>query len=111
MREKGFSLLEVIIALAIALIMLVALINLEIRSATLAARASIGFDTLPLAIERVEELTKREFSGTSREFMGEYEVQTTAVESTSELPYTRIKVEVLYNGEPYSELSIYKFKM
>lgn len=112
MRKSGFSLLEVVIALAIALLMLSALISLEIKSTALAARATMGLKTLPVAIEKLEEVSQKQFSGTKSEMVDEFEVQTRAVDfNTAEIPYTRIQVEVFYNGQLYSELSTYNFKL
>lgn len=108
-QKKGFSLLEVIVAATVAVLVLAALLSLEIKSTALAAKASIGFDTLPVAIEYVEDLAGRDFSGESQEMRGEYEIKTKADEITVGIPINRVQVEVLYHGEPYSALSIYKF--
>jgi prepilin-type N-terminal cleavage/methylation domain-containing protein len=110
MRKNGFSLIEVLVASAITLVMLVALIGLEIKSTAVAARASLGFDTLPVAIERVEELVEINFTGESRQVKEDYEVITTSSEEQVGLPVTRVHVEVYFDGKPYSELSIYKFQ-
>ncbi|MFP4498985.1 MAG: prepilin-type N-terminal cleavage/methylation domain-containing protein [Vulcanimicrobiota bacterium] len=108
-NTKAFSLMEVIIALAIALIMLTALFSLEIRSTALAARAIRGFEALPYAIERIEELTEQDFTGSEKEFVKQYELLTTSQEFTGDLKYRRVKVEVLEKKESYVELSIFKF--
>lgn len=110
LRKNGFSLLEVIIAFAIAVLMLTALITLEMKSTALAARSSIGLDALPVAIERTEELTEIDFTGESRTPVDDFEVVTISGDADGGIPATRIKVEVFYNGESYSELSLYKFR-
>jgi prepilin-type N-terminal cleavage/methylation domain-containing protein len=107
--KRGFSLLEVIVASTVAVLVLVALLSLEIKSTALAARAAIGFDTLPVAIDFIEELSNREVTGESQEMKGEYEIKTKADEIDVGIPISRIQVEVLYHGETYSALSIYKF--
>lgn len=108
-RKNGFSLIEVIVAVAVAVLMLVALITLEVRSTALAARASIGLDTLPLAIERIEEVAETRSTDHSTKTQGEYRVITKTGEAKAALPATRITVEVQYNDRTYSELSLYKF--
>jgi prepilin-type N-terminal cleavage/methylation domain-containing protein len=109
-QNKGFSLLEVIVAVTVAVLVLVALLSLEIKSTALAARAAIGFDTLPVAINYIEDLSGRDFSGESQEMKDEYEIKTKADEIDVGIPISRIRVEVLYHGEPYSALSLYKFR-
>jgi prepilin-type N-terminal cleavage/methylation domain-containing protein len=111
MKSGGFSLIEVLIALAIALVVLTAAISLEVSSTALAARASMGLDTLPYAIERIEEVSRQEFSGTSQEFKDGYEIRTTQKDAEASMPLTQIEVEVLFNGESYTTLSLYKFRM
>lgn len=110
MKRNGFTLVEIMVAMAIAVLMLVALLSLETKSTTLAARSSVGFETLPIAIERVEDLAEIDFSGEAREIKGNYEIVTRSGETNAGIPLTRIRVEVLYNGAPYSELSLYKFR-
>jgi prepilin-type N-terminal cleavage/methylation domain-containing protein len=111
MKNSGFSLIEVLIALGIALVVLTAAISLEVSSTALAARASLGLDTLPYAIERIEEVSRQEFSGSSQEFINEYEIRTTQKDAESSLPMSQIEVEVFLNGESYSRLSLYKFRL
>ncbi len=108
--RNGFSLLEVMVAMAIAVLMLTALITLEMKSTALAARSSVGLDTLPIAIERIEELAEIDFTGESTVPHGEYLVVTSTSDAGGGLPATRIQVEVKYNEQTYSELSLYKFR-
>jgi len=110
MKQRGFSLLEVLVALAIALMMLTALLSLEMKSTALAARTSMGINTLPIAIEKIEELIEREASGKSEEKVREYKVVTEVKEVLTGVNMVRIKVEVLFNEEPCCDLSIYKFR-
>ncbi|MCD4784619.1 MAG: prepilin-type N-terminal cleavage/methylation domain-containing protein [Candidatus Eremiobacteraeota bacterium] len=110
-KNRGFSLLEVIIALAIALLMLTALLSLEIKASRLAAETIKGFDALPTAIEEIEELTLREFAGRSEKKVNNYLVVTSAKEITKEIDMVRLSVEVYSNDDQLcSELSLYKFK-
>ncbi len=102
--------LEVIIALFIALLMLTALFSLEIKTTELSARVNLGIDTLPLAISNIEDVSKENFVGNTKRWEGNYEIHITSHDSLSEIPYTRVSVEVLYRGEEYSHLSIYRFK-
>jgi len=109
--NRGFSLLEVIIALAIALLMLTALLSLEMKSAKLAAKTIRGFDALPTAIEEIEELSLREFSGKSEKKVDNYLVITQSKEITKEIDMVKLSVEVYSDDEQLlSELSLYKFK-
>lgn len=109
---RGFSLLEVIVAIAVAVLMLTALLSLEIRSTTLAAKTNISFESLPLAIEKIETVSKQQdFTGLSREKVGKFDVETRSMDSTGEIPFYRTKVEVFYNGESCSDISLYKFKL
>lgn len=110
-KERAFSLIEVVVALAIALLMLTALLGLQLQAAMLASRSSLGFETLPIAIEKLEDLSGKSVSGTSKELKGEYEIITSSREEMANLPITRIQVEVLYEDQVYSDLSLYKFRM
>jgi prepilin-type N-terminal cleavage/methylation domain-containing protein len=111
MKNKGFTLVEILIALGIALVVLTAVIRLEVSATALAARASLGFDSLPYAIERIEEVSRQEFSGTSQEFKDGYEIRTTQKDAEASVPLSQIEVEVLLNGESYSRLSLYKIRL
>ena len=109
-NKKGFSLIEVLVALAIALLVLTALLTLGMKATRLAAESSIGIDTLPVAIEHIEELTKRNPTGRSEIQKGEYSIVTDTREILSGVNMVRIKVEVFYKEKPYADLSLYKFK-
>ncbi len=108
--QKGFSLIEVLVALAIALLVLTALLSLEMKASRLAAETSVGIDTLPVAIEQIEEVAQREPTGRSEIVKGDYTVVTDIREVLTGVNMVRIKVEVFYNEKPYADLSLYKFK-
>lgn len=108
--RRGFSLIEVLVALAIALLVLTALLSLEMKASRLAAETSVGIDTLPVAIEQVEEVAQREPTGRSEIVKGDYTVVTDVREVLTGVNMVRIKVEVYYDEKPYADLSLYKFK-
>lgn len=109
--EDGFSLVEVIVALAITLLVLTALLNLQIRSTKLAAQTSMDIRTLPVAITAVEEVIQTPISGgRSEKNIEEYTVIAEMKDVLTGIDSTRTKVEVYYNDEPYSELSVYDFQ-
>lgn len=108
--QRGFSLIEVLVALAIALLVLSALLSLEMKASGLAAETSVGIDTLPVAIEKIEEAAKIEPTGRSEIESGDYSVVTDVREVLTGVNMVRIKVEVYYNEKPYADLSLYKFK-
>lgn len=110
-RIKAFSLLEVIVAMAVATFMLTALLSLEIKSTKMAAEVFMGIDTLPIAIEHLEELSRQNYpGGVSSEKIEEYEVVTSTKEIfAGGFPVTKINVEVQFDGEGYTDLSLFRF--
>lgn len=111
MRRSGFTLIEVIVAMAIAVLMLTILLSLEVKATALAAKTSIGIDTLPIAIDKIEDLTRQNFTGESTEFKGPYQIKISSSEILSGIPLVKVQVEVLLNGESYSTLSLYRFTL
>lgn len=109
-RIRAFTLMEVVVALAIALILLTALLGLDIKCVDLAAKTSQGVDALPVAIEEIEELTKQEVTGRSEKEINGYKVITSAQETLTGVNMTRIRVEVYSNDRLQADLSLYKFK-
>ncbi|MCE1247740.1 MAG: prepilin-type N-terminal cleavage/methylation domain-containing protein [Firmicutes bacterium] len=110
-KTRGFSLIEVMIALAIALIMLTALLSLEIKSTELASRTTNGLDALPVAIEETEEISNKEITGVSEKECGEYKVVISSKEVPSGINMVRIHVEVNRNDVQQADLSLYKFSL
>ena len=106
---KAFSLIEVMIALAIALIMLTALLSMEIRATDLASRTTNGLDALPVAIEEIEEISDKQIIGRSEKESGDYKIVLTTKEVPSGINMVRTRVEVYRNDVQQADLSLYKF--
>jgi prepilin-type N-terminal cleavage/methylation domain-containing protein len=108
-KTRAFSLIEVMIALAIALLLLTALLSLEIRATDLASRTTRGLDALPIAIEEIEEISGKEITGRSERDAGDYKIVLTSKEVPSGINMVRIRVEVYQNDVQQADLSLYKF--
>lgn len=108
-RKAGFTMIEVIVGLAIALVMLTALLSLDIKSTRIAAETTLGIDALPVAIEEIEEWTKQTPTGKETKQVEDYTVVTETVDTATGVDLTRTKVEVFYDDKPCTDLSLYKF--
>jgi prepilin-type N-terminal cleavage/methylation domain-containing protein len=107
---KGFSLLEVMVALAILTLVLVALLRLELKSAVLAARTSLTFKALPLAIEESEELAAKNFQGSETKDKENFKISAFTGDMPGELPAQRLRVEIYSNDQSYAGIVQYHLK-
>lgn len=110
MKKNGFTLIEILIAIAIALVMLTTLLTLQARSTRLASETALGIDSLPVAIEHIEELTKQDMIIHSETESGRFTVITDRKEVITGVNLVQIQVEVFYNEKPCVDLSLYRFR-
>lgn len=109
-RKTGFSLLEVLIALAILALVLVALLRLELKSAVLSARTSLVLQALPLAIETSEELAAKNFQGVESKTLDDFTIKAATEDMPGDLPAQRLQVEIYCNDQSYAGIGQYHIK-
>ncbi|MDQ7823935.1 MAG: type II secretion system protein [Candidatus Eremiobacteraeota bacterium] len=110
-KKKGFTLVEVLVALAIIAIVLVALLRMEVSSIALAARTSLSFRALMLATREMEELSSQTLEGTYEKSYEPFSVSAkTELTSQSGFPLEVLSLEVFYEEAIYAELKSFTFK-
>lgn len=110
-NEKGFTLLEVMVALFIISIVLVALLKMEVNSISLATRTSITFQSLVIATRELDELISKKFSGEYEKPGDPFSIKAKSeLTSKSGFPLDRLKLEVIYEDKTYTELDSFTIK-
>ena len=109
-RKTGFSLLEVLIALAILALVMFALLRLELKSAVLSARTSLVLQALPLAIETSEELAAKNFQGVESKTLDDFTIKAATEDMPGDLPAQRLQVEIYCNDQSYAGIGQYHIK-
>lgn len=108
MKNKGFTLVEVLVALAIAAISLTALFQLALNSTKLTHSVTAQFNCLPVAVEEMEDLKGRAFFTQSTKKVRDYTVKSKlASEDFMGLNYKKLTVEVLDND--VSQIQLFWF--
>lgn len=107
-NNAGFTLIEVLVALAIAAISLTAILQLALNSTKLTYAATTQFNCLPVAVEEMEELKNRAFFTETSKTVKDYTVKARlASEDFMDLRYNKLTLEVLYND--VSQIQLYWF--
>ena len=111
MSTRGFTLLEVLVALAILALVLVTLLRMEVSSISLAAKSSLSFRALVRATAEVDELERMQFTGELKKESEPFVIQArTEIKSYQGIPLEKMTLQVLYEDRTYSELYLYNAK-
>ncbi len=112
MKPRGFTLVEVLVALAILSLVLVALLRMEVSSISLAATSSITLRALMVGTRELDELERTSFSGDLEEEIEPFFIKA-RTEQTSQkgLPIEKTSLEVFYADKRYTELILFKIKI
>ncbi len=110
-RGGGFTLLEVLVALAIFLLVMVPVLTLELNSTAAVGRVSIEREAHYLAIYTLDTVLSTRFNGERTDIRGPYtvKIRSTSVE-TAKLPIERVSVSVYTNDEEYGEAIAYRLR-
>jgi len=112
MKGRGFTLIEVLVALAILSLVLVALLRMEVSSISHAAVTSISFRALTVGTRELDELELNKFSGeTEREIDPFFVKARTEQTSQKGIPIEKTSLEVFYADKRYTELILFKVKL
>jgi prepilin-type N-terminal cleavage/methylation domain-containing protein len=112
MRRRGFTLIEVLVALAIISLVLVALLRLEVSSISTAATNGIAFRALTVATKELDDCVQNNFSGDMEKNVEPFQVKAhTEQTSQNGIPIEKLNLEVLYADKRYSELTSFKIKL
>ncbi len=110
--EHAFTLIEVLVALAILALVLVALLKMEINSISLSARTSISFRAMLIAVRELDELDRRKFNGEYEKDIDDFTVKAkTELTSQKGIPLEKLSLQVLYGSSDYAELNTFKIKI
>jgi prepilin-type N-terminal cleavage/methylation domain-containing protein len=111
-KDRAFTLIEVLVALAILAIVLVALLRMEINSVSLSARTSISFRALLLAVRETDELELRNFNGEYEKEIDDFTVKArTELTSQKGIPFEKMSLQVLYGSSDYADINTFKLKL
>lgn len=107
----GFTLLEVLVALAIFAIIAVPLINLELTSTAAVGRVSIEREAHYLAIYTLDTVLSTRFNGERTDIRGPFtvKIRSSSVE-TAKIPIERVSVAVYANDEEYGDATAYRLR-
>lgn len=110
-KQAGFSLLEVLIALGITSLFLIALLRLQVSSTKIVSEISLNFSGLPVAIEQMEEEKEKQILEKSTKEVENFTVIAyREKEILKEASLDKLVVKILYNNEELEELTWYDFK-
>ncbi|MCL5037181.1 MAG: prepilin-type N-terminal cleavage/methylation domain-containing protein [Chloroflexi bacterium] len=110
MRSRGFSLLEVLIALAIIALVMVALLRLQTLTTSQTYNSNENFRALVVAINEAEDLTKKKFTGETQKEAGGFRIEARTGTVSGELPAERLKITVSSKEGPVMDLNLYHMK-
>lgn len=110
-QGRGFTLIEVLVALAIFALVAVPLINLELGSTSAIARVQSEREAHYLAIYTLDTLLATRFKGERTDTRGPYtvKVRSTSVE-TAKLPIERLQVAVYANNDEIGLATAYRLR-
>jgi prepilin-type N-terminal cleavage/methylation domain-containing protein len=110
-RRKGFTLIEVLVSLAIVGLVLAALLKMEVSSISLSTKTSLSFRALIAGINELDELERTKFSGDFEKIVEPYTVKARSeITAKSGLPLEIITLDVLYEDVPYAQLQSFTLK-
>ncbi|MBM3461821.1 MAG: type II secretion system protein [Armatimonadetes bacterium] len=107
-RRGGFTLLEVIIALAIFAMVAVPLLNLELAATAQTARVNLARRAGQLAASRLDQLLLDEFRGDVTREEDAFSVRTRTEDMELNPGLERVVVTVSYEGEVAAELAAFR---
>jgi prepilin-type N-terminal cleavage/methylation domain-containing protein len=109
--SRGFTLLEVLVALAIFAVVVIPLVNLELNSTGVVSRVSLERQAHYLAIYTLDTVLGTKFHGEKTEEQGDWKVRvrSSAVEK-AQFPIERVTVGVYQNDEAYGEATAYRLR-
>lgn len=112
-KEQAFTLIEVLVALAILAIVLVTLLKMEINSISMAGRTSISFRALMIAVREIDELDRKQFTGEYEKAIDDdFSVKAnTVLTSQKGIPLEKLTLKVLYGDIDYAELNTFTIKI
>jgi prepilin-type N-terminal cleavage/methylation domain-containing protein len=110
-KSKGFTLIEVLVSLAIVGLVLAALLKMEVSSISLATRTSLSFRALVIGMNEFDELEKTKFSGDFEKNVDPYTIKAKSeITTKSGLPLEIITLDVSYEDIRYAELKSFTLK-
>lgn len=110
-RIHGFTLVEVLVALAIISLVLVALLRMEASSIAMTARTNITFRALTMATKEMDDLEMKKFTGEEEKKIDAFTLRAkTETKSYEGIPLEKLTLEVLYDDRKFSELGSYRLK-
>lgn len=107
-RPAGFTLLEVLVALAIFIMVAVPLLNLEMASTAQTARVNLARRGHAIATEFLDKWMAESFKGERTEKVEDFEVRARTHDIDDRPGFEQLTVTVTYRGEPAAELSIFR---
>lgn len=109
--NHGFTLIEVLVALAICSLFLTGVLSLQLTTTKLLAQTQREFLCLPVAVEQIEELTGKNFTGEEKKDLGKITIESkNQTVSIKDYLADRISVKVFYEGEEEIELDWYDIR-
>jgi len=105
---KGFSLLEVLIAIILAAVVLTATISLQANISKLAAIDSLRMAALPIAEEKMEEMARTHFAGREESIRGQFRLIAQTDVLREKFPVSRLRLEVYYGSQKVLEVCSYR---
>jgi prepilin-type N-terminal cleavage/methylation domain-containing protein len=113
-KKNGFSLIEILIALAISSLVLVAVLKLEVLSTRSAEKVSEDFYCLDIAVSKMENISGKNIPGIISENIGDYKVISFREETGFLIKKEKIRKLIVKvensKGEKIIELSNYIFR-
>ena len=110
MQKRGFSLLEVLIALAIVGLVLVAILKLQLVTTMQTYSSTENFQALIIALNEAEELTRKQFAGESEKEVGGYKVEAKTGTVSGDIPAEKLNITVSSDRGPVLDLNLYHLK-
>lgn len=104
-QRNGFTLVEVLVSLAIAALALTAISQLSLNAAKLSYQTAQEFNALPIAIEEMEEVKGKNLLLDSSKEVQDYTVKSKIENETFEdFDYRKLTLDVIYKNEPQIQL-------
>jgi len=109
-KARGFTLLEVLIALGILTLVLTAVLKMQVKSTELSRRAVWGFYASVKAADYLEELLAKKFSGISETTQEPYTLSARTTSLNKIYPLEQLTLKVSRPELTPVELSVYRLK-